>query len=65
MKREEIAIDMHTLKSDPNSKYFYINNQKQLLNLLNKTKSIRIPNLQNQKIVIAIIKQSKIPYLRK
>ena len=40
---------MHIFKSSLDNKYFYINSQKKLVNILIKKKITRIPNSQNQK----------------
>ena len=57
MKRETITIKKYTFKFCLDNKYFYINNEKKLFNLLNKRKHIKILDLQNLKKRMILIKQ--------
>ena len=47
IEKKKIAINIYISKPSLDNKYFYVETQKELLNMLNKKNFIKIPNLQN------------------
>ena len=46
---------MQILESSSNNKYLHLENQKKLFNILNQKRSTKVPDLKNQKIIIALL----------